>query len=159
VTQPPAGWVGVDAVLVIGAVERVEFPRVGELELPAFKEHDRDIDPAIAGLVDAVAHTVEIRRIERAQVKLGLAIGGEASAGPGPRLRLAVFGHASRLGVGPLGRFPAPETEKVVPVPREKVEISVVVESWRRIVTTVLAVAVVLEVVPVVRANEEDRVL
>ncbi len=68
--------VAVDAVDVVGLVERVREPRISlgvprlHLEAPSIEEHDRDVNPARAGIDHPLSESREIGGIEFGQVEL-----------------------------------------------------------------------------------------
>ena len=131
-------------------------PGVGELQLPTFEQHYGDIDTAIPRRDDARAHAVEITRVKFRQVKLRFAVNGGSRPGTHPGVRLTKLDDAFGLRIGPLRRFPSPQAEKIVVMCHQKIEVSVVIEDRRRILGSGHPVAVVLEVVPVVRTHQID---
>src|SRR6185295_12334461 len=96
------------------------LPRVGELDLPALEEHDRDIDASGLRLAGPLTETIEVGRVERAQLEPRLAVGRRARSRPLPGMRLAKLDRPRGLGVGPLGRLPAPQANEVVATPFEE---------------------------------------
>lgn len=99
---------------------------------------------------------IEIFRIEPRQIELWLSVRRIVRTGPQPRMRRAVFDDALGLLVGPLGRFPSPQPEKIMMMCGQKIEIRVVVEFRRRIFAVGQSVAVVFKVMPVMRSREID---
>src|SRR6185295_15975401 len=132
-------------------------PGVGELQLPPLEQHDRNVNSTVAGGDDALTHAIEIRRIEFGQVEFRLVIAGRAGAGTHPGMQLAKLDHAFGLCIGPLRRLPTPQTEKIMVMRDQEIQVTVVIKLWRRIVAGRKTMPVVLEVMPVVRPGEIDR--
>ncbi len=107
--------------------------------------------PLSRAVDDPTAQTVKIGLIESADVELGLAIQGQAGAGP--RIGQGTVGDRALLGVGIPRTLPGPEAEEVVVVPLQESEVRVKVQCWRR---RQLVKGVVLEIAPRVRADQQN---
>ncbi len=134
--------VAVDAVDVVLTVEGVAVPGVAftfVVDRPAVEEHHRDVEAPLAGPDHPAPQTLEVLWIEAGEVEAGTAVQGSAGAGalvdPGVEV----------VRPGLVG----PEADEVVPPAGEAVQVALEVEGAG-------ALGVVDQVVPVVRAGEDD---
>lgn len=134
--------VAVDAVDVVLAVEGVAVPGVAfafVVDRPAVEEHHRDVEAPLAGPDHPAPQALEVLGVEAGEVETGPAVQGPPGAGALVDSRVEV------VRPGLMG----PEADEVVPPAVEAVQVALEVEGAG-------ALGVVDQVVPVVRAGEDD---
>ena len=136
----------------------MEAPGIGVLQFPTFEEHNRDVDATIPSGRNPRPHPVKIIRVESGQVELGFAVSRQAGAAADPRVRLTKFDGPRRLIVSPLRSFPSPQTEEIVMVRYQEIQIGVEIENRRRILAFRgdQSVSIVLEIPPGMRTRQVD---
>jgi hypothetical protein len=108
-------------------------PAVGELNLPAFKQHHRGVNTTIASGNETASQSLEILVVETREIELRLAVVRHTGTGSRPGMRAAVLHLVAGKAVRPFRHLPSPHPEEVVIVPFEKAKIGVVIEHWGRV--------------------------
>src|SRR5215469_7277777 len=154
--QEVQGGICEDAVYVVRSVERVKRPCIRKLEFPSLEQHDRYIAAAIPRGSNPRAHPVEVLRVETGQVEFRLSVSGESRTAANPRMRLTILDRAARLIFTPFRDFPAPQSEEIMVVFFQKIQVRVVIKNRRRILVFSLdqPYPIILEIPPSMRARQ-----
>src|SRR5688572_17544891 len=106
-------------------------------ETPAFEEHHRNINPALAGVAHSRPQPIEVRRIEPLEVEFRFTVDRKARSRARPRKRSDMVHKV--LAQGPIRsgipsrRVPSPKPDKIMLVLFKKIQIATKIERLRRI--------------------------